>query len=218
MSEECTAPHTDLPVCEVRCECCLAPLRDKPPEGASKQSAKKRNTLRERTSPSSPPKKTKSETPRRLRCSKRFLKSQGAKTETARRRDQEGTHESGNQCDHELHSEHLQYNKMCSPRNLWKDNEDCVMHSWWGQQQARVHSRDVCTFIDNLWIQRPTRLTCECRFAQKSRGDKMTAQVRSDGLLERELELLLKSFMRCSASRHQRELHLRIIGFDEHGC
>ena len=39
----------------------------------------------------------------------------------------------------------------------------------------------------------------------------MTAQVRSDGLLERELELLLISFMRCSASRHQRELHLRTL-------
>ena len=37
----------------------------------------------------------------------------------------------------------------------------------------------------------------------------MTAQVRSDGLLERELELLLKSFMRCCVGRHQRELHLR---------
>ena len=95
--------------------------------------------------------------------------------------------------------------------NFSKDNEDCVMHSWWGQQQTRVHSRDVRTFIDNLWIQHPTRKTCECRFAQKFRGDKMTAQERSDGLLERELELLLKSFMRCSASRHQRELHLRLL-------
>ena len=55
MSEGCTAPHTDLPVCEVRCECCLAPLRDKPPDGASKQSAKKKK-LRERASQSSPSK------------------------------------------------------------------------------------------------------------------------------------------------------------------
>ena len=95
---------------------------------------KKKKQIERKGEPKQSAKKTKSETPRRLRCSKRFLKSKGAKTETARRRDQEATHESGKQCDQELHSEHIQYNKMCSPRNLWKDNEDGVMDSWWGQQ------------------------------------------------------------------------------------